>query len=85
MEDLYHNKPVANSLLLHIVIRKICMNKDIRGWNIRKGDFRSEDEYARIYSRNQKKEKLVKNTLLAFTAVAVASLMYLVLWVVAGI
>lgn len=61
------------------------MNKEIQGWNIRKGDFRSEDEYARIYSRNQKKEKLVKNTLLAFTAVAVASLMYLILWVVAGI
>ena len=68
-----------------IVKRKKYMNKEIQGWNIRKGDFRSEDEYARIYSRNQKKEKLVKNTLLAFTAVAVASLMYLVLWVVAGI
>ncbi len=61
------------------------MNKEVRGWNIRKGDYRSEDEYARIYSRQQKKEKLVKNTVLAFTAVAVASLMYLVLWAVAGI
>ena len=60
------------------------MKKNVRGWNIRKGDYRSEDEYARIYSRQQKKEKLVKNTILAFTAVAVASMMYLVLWVVAG-
>ncbi|KAA0265614.1 MAG: hypothetical protein EDM75_02260 [Chlorobiota bacterium] len=61
------------------------MNKEVRGWDVRKGDYRSEDEYARIYRRNQKKEKIVKNTLLAFTAVAVASLMYLILWVVAGI
>ncbi len=81
---MYHNYSIDNVVFLRRVKRKFDMNKDVRGWNIRKGDYRSEDEYARIYSRQQKKEKLVKNTILAFTAVAVASMMYLVLWVVAG-
>ncbi len=61
------------------------MQKEPQNWNIQNGDYRTEDEYARMYSHHRKKEKIVKNTFLAFTAVAVASLMYLVLWVVSRI
>ena len=82
---LYHNKSVDKALNLHCEKRKTSMNKDVQGWNVRKGDYRSEDEYARMYRHHRKKEKIVKNTFLAFTAVAVASLMYLVLWVVSKI
>lgn len=69
-------------VIFAIVNKDFLMDKDVQGWNVRKGDYRSEDEYARMYSRHRNKEKIVKNTFLAFTAVAVASLMYLVLWFV---
>ncbi len=85
VRDLYHNKPVEYCLFLHLKMENINMQKEPQSWNIQKGDYRPEDEYARIYNHHRKKEKIVKNTFLAFTVVAVASLMYLVLWYVSKI